>query len=458
MTTPDPAAPDPASDPANCEDLLAPSDRRSSQNGEGGGEPAGEPGEWGPVRRGSDHPALRSRTPARPEDWFPAELVAESRAYNGPLRKLRLARTIVAAVVLVAFVLGEGGPRVIEWTGVQGWAVQLLVVVLALQLVDLIHAPWFDGYTELVYDKRWGLSTQTVKGWLVDIPKGVLFGTMLLTLLFLPVYAVIRAIDLWWLWGWGVFVVMLLVLTFVYPVVFMPIFNKFTPIDDEVLRRRIQAVADRAGVTIRGSFTMDASRRTRRDNAFVAGFGNTKRVVVFDTMLEHPPEVVEQVVAHEIGHYRLKHTVKTVPVLALLLLATFAFLGWLTSWDWALQQAGVETVRDPAALPLLLIGFGLASNLTGIVSSWYSRVKEREADLEALELLGRPDAFVEVWRRMVPKNRMDLDPPWWRRLTATHPDPPERMAFAADWAARNGVPFEAPAVAEPVGGPAPADG
>jgi STE24 endopeptidase len=217
----------------------------------------------------------------------------------------------------------------------------------------------------------------------------------------------------------------------------MPRFNQFTPMEVGDLRGRIEAVAARAGERISGVFTMDASKRTRRDNAFVAGFGPTKRVVLYDTMLEHPPEVIEQVVAHEIGHYRLSHVQKSVVFQSVLMLAVFAFLGWFTEWDWALDRAGVESIEDPAALPLLLLGLGIGFKGSAFIAAWYSRAKERQADLEALELLAQPAAFIDVWRRMAPKNKAELEPPWWKRIEASHPDIAERMAFGAEWERRN---------------------
>ncbi len=182
---------------------------------------------------------------------------------------------------------------------------------------------------------------------------------------------------------------------------------------------------------------MDASKRTRRDNAFVAGFGPTKRVVIFDTMLEHPPELIEQVVAHEIGHYRLKHIPKSIAFIAVAMLAVFAFLQWFTTWDWALKQAGVASIGDPRGVVLLLAGLGIGMKAVGWISAWYSRAKERQADLEALELLGDPAAFIDVWRRMAPKNKAELETPWWKRIEASHPEIAERMAFGADWQRQN---------------------
>jgi len=402
-----------------------------------------------PARRGSAHPSLARRTPYDTADWFDPTVVAEARRYQRPLKRLAIVRAALGTITLLVFLLAEGGPRVIDALDVRGWVLQLVVVVAALHLLDFLYEPWLTAWQELVHDKRWGLSTQTVAGWAKDQVKALVLSTVVLSAMLVPVYAVVRATSWWWLWGAVVLMGVQLVLAFVYPVLLMPVFNKFTPLPDGELRSRVDGVAARAGLAIEGAYTMDASRRTRRDNAFVAGFGRTRRVVLYDTIVEHPPEVVEQVVAHEIGHYRLRHILKGIPFSTLLVLAAFAFTKVLTGWDTLLDWAGVSRVEEPAALPVFLLGFGLAYKVVGLAQAWRARWFERQADLEALELLADPTAFIESWRRMAPKNKVDLEPSWWKRLQQSHPEVPERMAFGKAWADANHVPVD-PAVLEPV--------
>lgn len=413
----------------------------------------GTTGTLGPARRGSLHPSLARRTPYDTADWFDPDVVAEARRYQRPLKRLAIVRAALGSVALLVFLFAEGGPRVIDALDVRGWVLQLVVVVAALHLVDFLYEPWLTAYQELVHDKRWGLSTQTVGGWAKDQVKALVLSTVVLSAMLVPVYAVIRATSWWWLGAAIVLMGVQLVLAFVYPVLLMPVFNKFTPLPDGDLRSRVDGVAARAGLAIEGAYTMDASRRTRRDNAFVAGFGRTRRVVLYDTIVEHPPEVVEQVVAHEIGHYRLRHILKGIPFSTLLVLAAFAFTKVITDWDTLLDWAGVTTVEDPAALPVFLLGFGLAYKVVSLAQAWRARWFERQADLEALELLADPTAFIESWRRMAPKNKVDLEPSWWKRLQQSHPEVPERMAFGKAWADANQVPVD-PKVLEPVTLPA----
>lgn len=390
-----------------------------------------------PARRGSAHPPLARRTPYRAEDWFSAEELAEARRYAGPLNRLRIVRSVLTAAVYFALIVTEAIPTLLDELGVRGWVLELLIAAFVLAVADMIATGWITGYIQLVYDKRWGLSTQTPGRFVTDQLKDLAISTLLLTALLTPVYAAIHATSLWWLWGWLAFMAVILAVTFIYPVVIMPRFNKFTPLPEGELRSHIEAVARTAETEIEGVYTMDASKRSTRGNAFVAGFGATKRVVLFDTILDYPTGTIEQIVAHEIGHYRLKHITKSVPFQAVLFLAAFVFVAVVGEWEWLLDLAGVEDIGDPAGLPLFLMLFGIAWTGLNLAQSWFSRFKEREADLEALELLGRPDDFIDVWRRMAPDNKIELEPSWWVRMNHNHPEVPERMAFGRAWAEAN---------------------
>jgi len=390
-----------------------------------------------PARRNSSHPPLARRTPYRPDDWFSADELAEARRYARPVNRLKLARSTLSAAVVIALIATKAVPRLLDHLGVHGWALGVLVAAFTLTLADTVATAWVSGYLQLSYDKRWGLSNQTPARWVTDQVKDVVIGTLLVTILLVPVYAAIRATDLWWLWGWVGFMAVILGVTFVYPVVIMPRFNTFPPLAEGELRSRIEAVARLADTPIEGVYTMDASKRSTRGNAFVAGFGATKRVVLFDTILDYPIGTIEEIVAHEIGHYRLKHITKSVPVQGVLFLGAFMFVALLGRWHWLLKTAGVTRLGDAGAVPLFLGLFGVAWAVLNLVQAWFSRFKEREADLEALELLGRPDDFIDVWRRMAPDNKIELEPSLWTRLNNSHPEVPERMAFGKRWAEAN---------------------
>jgi STE24 endopeptidase len=338
---------------------------------------------------------------------------------------------------LILVVIGtHAAARLVDWLGVDGWGAQLVVIVVALQTVSLVYDVPLDWWVDLVHDRKWELSTQTSGGFVADQVKTFVLGVVLGVAVLLPLYALVRSTDLWWLWGWLLLVGFSVGLGLLFPVVIAPLFNRFDPLPPGELADRVDAVADLAGVRITGTFVADESRRSRRDNAYVAGLGSTRRVVLFDTLLEQPTDVVEQVVAHELGHWRRHHLRVQVVVAAALGLVVFLLLRAASSWTGLLDWAGLDpsaAFGDPASLPLVLLVAQVGFVVTGLAGAAVSRAFERQADLEALDLLRRPDRVIEMHRRIHVKNLADLDPPWLRRLQRTHPPPAERMAFAAAW-------------------------
>jgi STE24 endopeptidase len=375
------------------------------------------------------------RVPNDPADWFTDDELERSRNYAKPLKRMRLIRGGLSLVTIVAFIALEAGPRLVEWVGATNWVVQLLVVIVALELVALAYNPALDWWVDLVHDKEWGLSNQTPMGFVADQVKSLLLGIVMYLVLLVPLYALIRGTEQWWIWGWLLLVTFSVGIGFIYPIVIAPIFNTFTPLDDDDLNGRIAHIADRAGVDIEGALVADESRRSTRDNAYVAGLGATRRVVLFDTILEHPPEIVAQVVAHEVGHWRLHHLRRQIPLAAGLALAMMLALRALAEWDGLWEWAGLSGLGDPASLPVLLLAIQLGFGSMGVLSAFVSRAFERQADVQALELLGEPELMHDMIRRLHVKNLADLEPGLLKRLQATHPPAAERMALVRSWVA-----------------------
>lgn len=378
-------------------------------------------------------PSHWRRLPADAAEWFDAAEIARGRRYNRPLERLGRIRLAASVAVVSAFVAGRVGSRLLDALPAQSWAVQVVVVALALQATSLVYAPWFAAHRSLVYDKRWGLSTQTPRGFLRDQLTQLVLGAVATAVLVVPLYAVIRTTEWWWLFGWMVVAGLTVGLGFVWPVLVAPLFNRFRPLDDEVLAERLRAVARRAGLDVDEVLVADASRRSRAGNAYVAGLGRTRRVVVFDTILDWPPELVEQVVAHELGHWRHAHLRRRLPVVLAAQLLAFGVAWGLLRQPAVLRAAGVDAAGDPASLPLLVVVLSIGLGATSLLRSWLSRADERQADLFALEVLRRPDRLAAVLRRLARRNRADVDPSWWKRLWASHPPLAERMALARAW-------------------------
>ena len=396
--------------------------------------------------RGSAHPSVAARGRYDNTDFFEEDELARLRDYIRPLRLLRRVRLTLSTAISLALIFAfDLGPRVAGWVDGQGWVVRLLVVMVVFDLLEtLVKAP-FSAWANLFYERRAGHSTMTgatfCKDLVLELVLGVVIGMALLT----PVYAAIHSFDQWWLIGGIAMVAFQLALTFIAPVVIMPRFNKFTPLPEGPIRDRIEEIARLSGVTISGVFLMDASKRTTRANAGVTGFGKTKRVIVNDTICDFPLEELSQVIAHELGHYRLNHIPKSFPIDALRLPLALLVVQVVAGSSTVLGWAGLERLGDPASYPLLGLAFGVPITLWSLVSGWLSRKHEREADLEALELLGDPSSFLAVWPRMVLNDKANMEPTPWEKATSTHPEIAERMQFGLDWARMNGVEATIPA-------------
>ena len=374
-------------------------------------------------------------SPADPEALFTPDELDRARRYQAPLRRVRLSRSVAGIAVIAALVVGQVGPRVVDRLGIGPWAVRLAVVLVAVQLArGLVDVP-LDAWVDLRHDRRWGLSTQTPRGLAADEAKSIVLSLVVGYALLVPAYALVRSTEWWWLWVWALGLVASVALGVVFPIAIAPLFNRFEPLADADLVARLQSVAERAGVSVQRVVVADESRRSRRDNAYVAGLGPTRRIVLYDTLLETPPELVEQVVAHELGHVRRHHLARTVPWLAAISFVVLAALGVLARWSGLFAAFGLDGPGDPAGLPLAVLAAGLGASAVGPLGAWVSRAHEREADHVALDLLARPDRVEAMLRRLHVNNVADLDPGRLARLTAGHPTVAERIAFARAWRA-----------------------
>jgi STE24 endopeptidase len=372
-------------------------------------------------------------TPADPGALFDPVELDRSRRYHRPLRRVRALRTAARVAVLVAVVALDGAGRLVGGLGVSGWVAQLAVVLVASELVLLVVDLPLDAWLELVHDRRWGLSTQRGTGLARDVALGAVVSLATGLALLVPIYALARVTPWWWLWAWLLVCAYAVLAGLLVPLVLARLFNRFALLDDPALAGRVRAVADRAGVPIGRVLVADESRRSRRDNAYVSGLGPTRRIVLYDTLLETPAELVEQVVAHELGHVRRHHLARQLPVLAGVSLVALAALGALSGWSSGLEAVGLDGPGDPTGLPLALLVAGGLGAVLAPLPAWVSRAFERQADLDALDLLGRPDRVEAMLRRLHARNLADLAPGRLERLGASHPPVAERIALARMW-------------------------
>jgi Zn-dependent protease with chaperone function len=371
------------------------------------------------------------------EDFTP-EQVDRARRYHRPLYLALGLDLLVGMVVLAVLAFGPAGDGLFRLVdGLPWWAAApsyAALIVLVSALVDLPLSFW-RGY---LYEKRWGFSTQSRAAWMTDRAKAILVGMVLASGILLGYIAVARSFPRSWpevaMPGAALVV---LFLSFVAPVVLEPIFNRFEPLGDQALAEELHTLAERAGVPVRDILVADASRRTRKENAYVSGLGRTRRVVVYDTLLARagPPEV-RLVAAHELGHRRMRHVVWwTLIGMAGAAVAVSLLWGLLRSVS-VVRAIGASGPGDPRVIPFVLLVAGAFQVIAMPLAAWLSRRWESAADRFSLDLIGDLAAFEESFRALAESNLLDLDPPRAVYLMAfTHPTPQERISAGRRWAA-----------------------
>ncbi|MBQ1021567.1 peptidase [Micromonospora ureilytica] len=374
---------------------------------------------------------------------LPAEQVAKGREFRSALRPGGYAALAVGLLIALALGLTPLGSRLVELVGRPfggHWAAQAVLGGLAVVLVaDLVTLP-FAAWRQSVLT-RYGLSTNGWSGWAVDLLKSYAVSAVIGAVALFGFYAVIRLAPRWW-WAFGAAgaAVLVVLLSFVLPVLVEPVFNRFTPMEQGPLRTELMSMAARDGVPVRDVLVADASRRTRAVNAYVSGLGPTRRVVVYDTLLrEATPAEVTAVVAHELGHAKDSDVAAGTLTGALGAAAAVVALYLLGSWGPLLRLAGVDSVAQPRAFPLLVALVTVAGLVAAPVQALMSRRVEARADAHALALTDDPESFESMQRRLGSVNLGDPDPPRWEYLySASHPSTVERMAAARAYAREAG--------------------
>jgi STE24 endopeptidase len=294
--------------------------------------------------------------------------------------------TTVDAIVLIAFTLGGGIAWLVAWTGTLAIAplLQDLALIVAVAMIAGAVGLPFAYWHTFGIEAKYGFNRTTLKLWLVDLVKGTLIGAALgLPLAALVLWLMRSAGSTWWLWAWAVWIGFQVLLLALYPTLIAPLFNKFSPLPDGAARDRIEALLARCGFANRGLYVMDGSRRSSHGNAYFTGFGKAKRIVFFDTLLERlSPDEVEAVLAHELGHYKLKHVAKRMIWTAALSLGFLALLAWLAASPWFYEGLGVPPSPDRPGVALILFFLALPvfTFVLQPLSSLYSRKHEFEAD------------------------------------------------------------------------------
>jgi len=373
-------------------------------------------------------------------DFTPAQ-VAREEAFHREVRPPAYLSLLVGLGVAALLGLTPLGARLVAAVARPlggGWVWQVVLGTLALSLVGRLVALPLDARSEVVL-RRYGLSTQSWASWLADAAKAVGVGTVLTSVALLAVIGLARlAPRTWWAWAAAVTALLVVLGSFAYPLLVEPVFNRFTPLPAGQLRTDLLALAERDGVPVRDVLVADASRRTTALNAYVSGFGGTRRIVLYDTLVRQAsPAEVELVVAHELGHAKRQDVLTGTLLGAVGAGAGVCLLALVLSWGPLLRRVGADGPADPRVVPLVLFLAAAGGLLLSPATNLVSRRIEARADVHSLALTCDVGTFIASEQRLSVTNLSDLKPhPLAYALFATHPSGPQRIALARAYAPR----------------------
>jgi STE24 endopeptidase len=341
--------------------------------------------------------------------------------------------------VLLAMTLGGGLALLLRWTDALPFSPIWRDVVLlgAVALIGGVVGLPFSWFRTFRIEARFGFNRTTLRLWLTDLVKGIALGIALgLPLTLAILWLMGRAGSLWWLWAWLVWFGFQVLMLFLYPTVIAPLFNRFTPLPPGAARERIEHLLARCGFHVAGLFVMDGSKRSGHGNAYFTGFGKARRIVFFDTLLMRlVPDEIEAILAHELGHFKLRHVLKRIVWSAVLSLAFLALLAWLAGTDWFYTGLGIPEsllaaahARPGVALALFLLVLPVFVFILSPIAARYSRRHEFEADAFAARNASA-HALVSALVKLYEDNAATLTPdPMHSAFYDSHPPASIRVA------------------------------
>jgi len=380
-----------------------------------------------------DHVAARrGEIPAAFREMIDLASHQKAADYTRALVQFGIVSVIFDTVLLLAFTLGGGIQWLSNWSSATFGApmmqgVAIIVAVLLLQSV--LDAP-FSLYRTFNIEVRFGFNKMTLKLYLIDTLKGLLLGAAIgLPLLFGVLWLMSAMGDLWWIYVWSVWVMFNLLLLFIYPTYIAPLFNKFEPMQDEAKKARIEALLNKCGFSASGLFVMDGSKRSSHGNAYFTGFGKTKRIVFFDTLLQRlSPGEIDAVLAHELGHFKKRHVLKRIAYTFIISLGFLWLLAQLLHAEWFYAGLGVSTQSTAIALLLFFMVLPVFTFLLHPIASAYSRKHEFEADEYAAQQTDANE-LVNALVKLYQDNAKTLTPdPLYASFYESHPPAPIRIA------------------------------
>ncbi|MDI1292093.1 MAG: M48 family metallopeptidase [Methylobacter sp.] len=361
-------------------------------------------------------------------------LEAHQKAADYTLEKSKLGNidSIVGIIFLLLLTLGGGINLAFEF-----WASSIANPLLAglaavasvFLFMTLVEIPT-SVYQTFVIEEKFGFNKSTPQRFIKDqLLQLALVAAIGMPLLALILWVMDSIGSLWWLWAWGILISFSLLMSWLFPTVIAPLFNKFTPMEDGSLKDRIQGLLSRCGFNSNGIFIMDGSKRSGHGNAYFTGLGNNKRIVFFDTLISSlDDEELEAILAHELGHFKCKHTIKMMVATAIMSLISFAILGWLIDQPWFYNGLGVAQPSHAAALLLFMLVSSSFTFFMQPISAYFQRKFEFEAD-DFASSHAKAEKLISSLVKLYEENASTLTPdPLYSAFHYSHPPAAIRIA------------------------------
>ncbi|MBN1155795.1 M48 family metallopeptidase [candidate division KSB1 bacterium] len=376
------------------------------------------------------------------DGYIDAGLLKKTRDYTVEHSRFGYISSIFDNVILLLFIFG--GLLDMYNTWIHGFTICFilkgLVYFILLSFISTILDIPFDLYETFKIENKYGFNTKTFKLWLIDLLKSFIISVILMGIIgSIGLWLIQSFPDSWWLWVWAFFLIFSLFLMYISPYVIEPLFNKFTPItEEEGLEDKIKNVMEKAGLKVSRVFKIDASKRSRHTNAYFTGIGKVKRIVLFDTLLQkmNHDEIIS-VLAHEAGHWKKKHILKTIIISELIGFAGIYLAFRILKSDILIETFQISDSTFFVKIMLLSFVLGIVSFPFTPLSAYISRKHEREADRFACELIGDPEPLASALIKLSKDNLSNLHPhPFFAKFYYSHPPVVERIRSLRAWKGR----------------------
>ena len=387
---------------------------------------------WLAARHAAHVRAHRNAVPAQFADVITLDAHRHAADYTDAKTRFAMVGVLVEAALALAFTFGGGLQALHDLTAAwfEAGIVRGLALLGAVALVMMIIDIPLNLYRTFVIEERYGFNKVTLKLFWLDFFKGLALGAALgLPLAATVLWLMARMGDLWWFWAWLAWMAFNITILAVYPTWIAPLFNKFSPLQDAAMKERVERLLGRCGFKVKGLMVMDGSRRSSHGNAYFTGFGRTKRIVFFDTLLSRlEPQEVEAVLAHELGHFKLKHVVKRIAWIFAASLGFLWLLGQLLHQPWFYAGLNVSSPSTAMALVLFSIVLPVFTFLFQPLGAMMSRRHEFEADAFAAQYTPAAD-LVTALVKLYKDNATTLTPdPLHSAFYDSHPPATMRIA------------------------------